>query len=363
MKNKIAIITLHSVKNYGSVLQAYATQCYFKNLGFDAIIIDFRRPWETKSGYWFYLTDKSIKGVARNILYFPSKIIQYVKFSKFKNKYLKTTKSTYVCQKDFKYNPVVADVFCSGSDQVWNSGWNCGVIPEYFLNFVPKEAKKISFASSFGNSNIDEKEKKIIKTLLSNYNLITVREAQSVEMLKKELGLEAYEILDPTLQMNGDFWRSLCKEARKVEGDYVLLIQLNRNIEFDKYAKSFCNQKGIRLVRLCLRVDQVVLPGKAVVIPEVNDYIRLIRDATYVLTDSFHAVSFCLNLEKQFYVYYPNKYAERLKSILLIMELTDRELMDNDYNTNIDYKKVNKILMKKRELAKDLMLKVLDKGI
>lgn len=222
---------------------------------------------------------------------------------------------------------------------------------------------KISFASSFGNSNIDEKEKKIIKTLLSNYNLITVREAQSVEMLKKELGLEAYEILDPTLQMNGDFWRSLCKEARKVEGDYVLLIQLNRNVEFDKYAKSFCNQKGIRLVRLCLRVDQVVLPGKAVVIPEVNDYIRLIRDATYVLTDSFHAVSFCLNLEKQFYVYYPNKYAERLKSILLIMELTDRELMNNDYDTNIDYKKVNKILMKKRKLAKDLMLKVLDKGI
>lgn len=102
---------------------------------------------------------------------------------------------------------------------------------------------------------------------------------------------------------------------------------------------------------------------KAVVIPEVNDYIRLIRDATYVLTDSFHAVSFCLNLEKQFYVYYPNKYAERLKSILLIMELTDRELMNNDYDTNIDYKKVNKILMKKRKLAKDLMLKVLDKGI
>lgn len=96
------------------------------------------------------------------------------------------------------------------------------------------------------------------------------------------------------------------------------------------------------------------------VIPEVNDYIRLIRDATYVLTDSFHAVSFCLNLEKQFYVYYPNKYAERLKSILLIMELTDRELMNNDYDTNIDYKKVNKILMKKRKLAKDLMLKVLD---
>lgn len=362
MKNKIAIITLHSVKNYGSVLQAYATQCYFKNLGFDAIIIDFRRPWETKSGYWFYLTDKSIKGVARNILYFPSKIIQYVKFSKFKNKYLKTTKSTYVCQKDFKYNPVVADVFCSGSDQVWNSGWNCGVIPEYFLNFVPKEAKKISFASSFGNSEINEKDKKIIKTLLLDYNLITVREAPSVKMLRDELDMNSYEILDPTLQMNGDFWRRLCNPEKKIKSKYVLLIQLNRNHEFDKYAKSFCKQKKMKLVRLCLRVDQIILPGKSIVIPEVNDYIRLIRDAEYVLTDSFHAVSFCLNLEKQFYVYYPEKYAERLKSILTILQLTDRELVNYDNDKIVDYKIVNNILNDKRKFAKKLMLEVIKDG-
>lgn len=360
---RIAIITLHAVKNYGSVLQTLATQQYFLDLGCCVTVIDFRRKWETKYGYWFYLYDKNIKSLIRNIIRIPTKLYQDRVFNRFIHSYINVSKESYCNSEELRKKPVEADVYCTGSDQVWNSGWNSGVIPEYFLSFAPQKSMKISFASSFGNSNIDEKEKKIIKTLLSNYNLITVREAQSVEMLKKELGLEAYEILDPTLQMNGDFWRSLCKEARKVEGDYVLLIQLNRNVEFDKYAKSFCNQKGIRLVRLCLRVDQVVLPGKAVVIPEVNDYIRLIRDATYVLIDSFHAVSFCLNLEKQFYVYYPNKYAERLKSILLIMELTDRELMNNDYDTNIDYKKVNKILMKKRKLAKDLMLKVLDKGI
>ena len=291
---RIAIITLHAVKNYGSVLQTLATQQYFLDLGCCVTVIDFRRKWETKYGYWFYLYDKNIKSLIRNIIRIPTKLYQDRVFNRFIHSYINVSKESYCNSEELRKKPVEADVYCTGSDQVWNSGWNSGVIPEYFLSFAPQKSMKISFASSFGNSNIDEKEKKIIKTLLSNYNLITVREAQSVEMLKKELGLEAYEILDPTLQMNGDFWRSLCKEARKVEGDYVLLIQLNRNVEFDKYAKSFCNQKGIRLVRLCLRVDQVVLPGKAVVIPEVNDYIRLIRDATYVLTDSFHAVSFCV---------------------------------------------------------------------
>lgn len=362
MKNKIAIITLHSVKNYGSVLQAYATQCYFKALGLDAIIIDFRRPWETNTGYWFYLTDKSIKSIARNILYFPSKIIQCLKFDKFKKKYLKTTTNTYVSLKDFKNNPVDADFFCSGSDQVWNSGWNCGVIPEYFLNFAPNGVKKISFASSFGNSKIDANDKKIIKTLLCDYDLITVREAPSVKMLHDEFNLDSYEILDPTLQMNGDFWKEICRSERKIKGNYVLLIQLNRNHKFDEYAKSFCKEKKMRLVRLCLRVDQIVLPGKSVVIPEVNDYIRLIRDAEYVLTDSFHAVSFCLNLEKQFYVYYPEKYAERINSILTILQLTDRELIHHDYDKIIDYRIVNNILNDKRRFAEKLMLEVFNDG-
>lgn len=346
---KIAIITLHSVKNYGSALQAYATQCYFENLGLESEIIDYRRPWETKMGYWFYISDKSLIGIARNIMYFPSKVIQYFKFKRFINARLKLSKHTYKSLSDLKKNPIDASIYCTGSDQVWNSGWNNGVIPEYFLNFVEGDAPKISFASSFGNSKIFSQDKEVIKQLLDKYDLITVREKPSVQMLKNEFDIDSFEILDPTLQMNGEFWRNLTDSKRLVNEKYVLLIQLNRNHDFDDLAVKFSEDKGIKLVRLCLRVDQVVLPGKCVVIPEVEDYVRLIRDAEYVLTDSFHAVSFCLNLEKQFYVYYPEKYSERLKSIMGIVELKDREL--KDYSTHkeiIDFSKINPILNKKR---------------
>lgn len=114
------------------------------------------------------------------------------------------------------------------------------------------------------------------------------------------------------------------------------------------------------MIRLCLRIDQATLPGKCVIIPKVEDYVRLIRDAEYVLTDSFHAVSFCLNLEKQFYVYYPEKYSERLKSILEIMKLKDRELINNDFKGKIDYKDIRIILNKKRKFAKKLVLEALN---
>ena len=358
---KIAIITLHSVKNYGSALQAYATQCYFENLGLESEIIDYRRPWETKMGYWFYLTDKSLTGFAKNIMYFPSKVIQYFKFSKFKKNYLKVTKNVYKNIEDFDRNPIVADYYCTGSDQVWNSGWNNGVIPEYFLSFVNNDKKLISFASSFGNSSISEKDKKIIEPLLKKYNLITVREEASVRMLYDNFAIDSHEILDPTLQMSNEFWKSLCNSERKIKEKYVLLIQLNRNHEFDDIAKKFCAEKNIKLYRLCLRVDQFFLTGRSIVIPSVNDYVRLIRDADYVLTDSFHAVSFCLNLEKQFYVYYPNKYSERLKSILHIMNLYDRVISYDNLNDNsvIDFNKVRQTLTIKRKYTYNLFNEIL----
>ena len=354
MKKKIAIITLHDVKNYGSILQAYATQCYFQMLGMDTVIIDYRRKWETRFGYWLYLSDKTVVGVARNIMYFPTKIIQLFRFNKFKKSKLKLTEKKYFKKDDFNKNPVSADLFCTGSDQVWNSGWNQGVIEEYFLNFV-NEKKKISFASSFGSSDISEEDKKIIQPLLKRYDLITVREKHSVEMLKNEFGINAIEILDPTLQLDSEFWKSICESERKIKEKYVLLIQLNRNHEFDKLAVKFAKDRNIELVRLCLRVDQIFLPGKYILIPKVEDYIRLIRDAEYVLTDSFHAVSFCLNLEKNFFIFYPEKYSERLKSIIEIVELRNREISDELVEEEIDYTKIKKILEEKREYARKLI--------
>lgn len=345
---KIAIITLHDVNNYGSVLQAYATQCYFENMEMDPIIIDYRRPWETRFGYWFYINEKNMMGLIRNIVYFPTKIIQLGVFQRFRKEHLKLTAQTYSNEKKLKKKPIEADFFCTGSDQVWNSGWNEGVIPAYFLDFVEKKALKFSFAASFGDSRISALDASKIKHYLETYGLVTVREKQSVDMLRDDLKIKAVEILDPTLQIEGEFWKGLCRSERYLQEKYVLLIQLNRNKNFDDLAVHFAKKHKMRLVRLCLRVDQLILTGRCVLIPEVEDYIRLIRDAEYVLTDSFHAVSFCLNLEKQFYVYYPEKYSERLKSILSIVNLEDRELQSLGEDANIDYEKVRGIIKNKR---------------
>lgn len=363
---KIAIITLHAVKNYGSVLQTYATQKIFEDMGYEVSVIDYRRPWETTWGYWFYLPEKNIKNFFRQLVYFPSKIKQKIVFEHFLHCYIHLTNETYCSNKDFIKNPVIADLYCTGSDQVWNSGWNRGLITPYFLSFVPpgKKFKKISYASSFGNENVQQEEVKQIKAFLDDYHYITLREKSSVKLLKEKFNLKSYEVFDPTLQLTGDFWRKFSGKKIISKENYILVIQLNRNSDFDSFSINFAKSKNARLVRLCLRFDQIIQPGKHIFIPNVQEYVKLIDQAKFVLTDSFHAISFCLNLNKQFYCYYPQKNSMRLKNILKLVDLEHRVITNNTLNKkqleNIDYARVMHIIEHKREEYFKVIRKILD---
>lgn len=41
---KVAVVTLHYIRNYGSLLQTYATQKKFELMGYSAEIVDYVRP-------------------------------------------------------------------------------------------------------------------------------------------------------------------------------------------------------------------------------------------------------------------------------------------------------------------------------
>jgi len=356
-KRKVALITMHHVKNYGSVLQTLATQKIIEDMELDVEVIDYRRPWETRIGYWLYLPEGGIKDAIRQMVYFPSKIKQKRVFERFLKKYIKLTKDVYTSEEDFKVNPIQADVFCSGSDQVWNSGWNNGIIAAYYLAFVHK-GKRISYASSFGAEKLGD-EAEVVKKYLLDYDSISVREKSSIKILDA-LGItQGTVVLDPTLQLEREQWEKVIKK-KDVESDYVLLIQLNRNRNFDQFAVDYAKRRNKRLLRLCLRFDQAILPGEHIIIPDVEDYIHYIKCADSVLTDSFHAVSFSLNFNKEFYCILPPKYSTRLESILDITGLQNRIVNDyvikDEQSVKIDYARVNCIIQKEREKSKQYLL-------
>lgn len=372
MGKKVTVITLQNVRNYGSVLQALATQQIFNQLGCDIDFINY-----DKNGKRSYLSRAFSytkgKGTLAKIIYpfilIPSFIKEDIVFKKFIRTHLNQQEKEYCCIEDFKDFPITSDIYCTGSDQTWNSGWNNGILPELFLKFVPDQVKKISYAASIGKARLDDWEVEETKALLSRYQYISVREASAKDIVEKQLGLpSATHVLDPTLQVNKEYWMSVLSntyESKYEKGKYVLIYQLNTNPNFDRYAKEFAKRKGWKLVRFCVRHYQGLRCGKAELIPNVEDFIGLIANAGCVITDSFHATAFSCNMNTPMICIYPNDYSSRLASLLELVGLKHRHLTDyNDFsfveNTTVDFSHVNEVLERERKIGYDFLKKALD---
>lgn len=349
---KVSFITMHAVYNYGSVLQAYATQEILKKFFDEVEVINYKREDVKPENLMNSLAKNSF---IKKIIMFPT-IKRWIKvFDSFRNKYLNLSENEYTYNEDFIKYPLVADAFCTGSDQVWNSKWNNGYILPLYLNFVPDNKIKFSFASSFGQSKLSENEVKETYKYIQKYDFISVREDSGLDILNNQyMYKNAIHVLDPTLILDGIFWKEKTS-IRKIKKKYILIYNLNRSKEFDSYAKKMAKKTGYKLVRFCTRYDQCFRCGKSMIIPEIFDFINLISNAEYVLTDSFHATAFSLNLNVHPICICPKKFGGRIDSIL---KLTHTECCKvTNYNdlevlkSEINFDRVNQILDFERKKA------------
>lgn len=356
---KIDVITLHAIKNYGSVLQTLATQEIFKSYGYDVEIINYIRE---------DCLDKNLlhtwcgSNLIKKIVMYPT-IKRWNKvFNEFIKEYFKVTDKVYTYEKDFEKFELDADIYCTGSDQVWNTGWNRGIEKPLFLSFVPKDKYKFAYAASFGKKDLSTEEVDATKPYINQYKYISVREDYAKTMLEEKYNFKKCQhVVDPTLAYDGDFWRSYAP-ASKLQGEYILIYNLNRSKEFDEYAVKLSKKIGIPLVRLCTRYDQFYRPGKSVLVPEVFEFITLIDNAKYVLTDSFHATAFSLNLNTEPLCIYPKEYGGRLESILRMTNCMQKHIENYEdfdvVNRKIDFDVVNKILSEQRKGIREFLTMV-----
>lgn len=346
---KASVITLHSVYNYGTQLQAYATQKKLEEYFDEVEFINYRRPDTFGKGL---IVTFAKNNPVRLLAFLPTYFAWKKQFGAFQSKYLNINPKEYANRNDFYEYDDCSDVYFSGSDQVWNTGWNGGIISQFYLDFVPDEKPKYAYSSSFGKEKLDGDEVLEIKKLLSRYDKITIREKSGLKIIKEQLKLKnAVQLNDPTLAFDGDWWRRL-KSRNSIKEKYVLIYNLNNNNEFDKYAEAISERTGLKLYRFCTRYDQIRKNGKSILIPKIEDFVTLIDDAELVITDSFHAVAFSANLNTDFIALLPNKYSSRISDFLESIGLSDRIAKNYaDYSslaTKIKYANVNKILDNRR---------------
>lgn len=351
---KIGILSRHSVANYGSLCQAYALQKSIENLGHDAVNINYTPDNEYGGRLANTLLKVSRWNKFKIILipyYFYQKFscsYSFNKFKLFRYNLLKETeelnKSTVKnCIKDF-------DLFCTGSDQVWNVLYDNKMDFTYLFDFLPKEYTRFSYASSFGGNSLLE-GKDCIKKYLKNYSSITVREDSGVNILK-DLNISGKQVLDPTLLLKKEDWQQFINTANN-SGKYILIYQLKPNKNFDEYAKKLSNQTRLKLIRVSTMLFQFTKCGQFKYLPNISEFLSLIANATCLITDSFHGTCFAINLNVPFIEILPNRFNERNQSLLRMFNLEDRVLSNYEdtelINKEINWNNVNKILEEKRK--------------
>lgn len=350
-KLSVAVISsyayIKSHNNYGSLLQYYALQQYLKRLGLEA--------------YWIRYTFSSTciyKNVIRRILKdtlhgFRIKsswhhILTQYKFQKFIHRKCNVSTVEYRSIKSLKENPPQADLYVSGSDQVW-----AGDLEPNYLTFVPHDKLKVAYAASFGKHEITEEHKMRICSWVRSFDAVSVRESSGVDICKK-MGINATHLLDPTLLLNADdYIHSDVKRDEKNRYIYCYFINEKNvdNLRLNDIIK-FSLDINLKLKITGIEGPEMVIPEKYLYSYGPEKWLNHYKYADYVFTNTFHGTVFCIIFKKQFCVLLQNgstsKQNERIYSLLQMFGLSNRILKRNCsikdlINIDIDWKYVDDI--------------------
>ena len=355
-RKKVGIITIVNVNNYGAELQAFATFRKLQLMGYNAEIINYLYYKD-----WRYIDSKmsrsfnsmSIKG---KIIYFAkyrvasfvlNKILPLIckdvkqRIANFNSFHQHNTRFSklYKSMKDLYTDTPIYDVYMVGSDQVWNPNASSSIEP-YFLTFAPHSALTVSYASSFGVSKIENNSiANRIKLGLSSIKTISVRESSGVNLVKELTGRTAQLVCDPTLLLNKSEWTMFMKPVSNMPQRYVLIYQLSESDAIVKLATRIGKQEQIPVYRICKRAFKVKKDKGVVNILNAgpSEFLSLITNASFIITNSFHGTAFSINFDVPFYtvVSAKKKNNNRMESLLDYVGLGKRIVKDDVDITNL----------------------------
>lgn len=355
MVRKISLLTIHLGINFGSILQTIATIELLNRLRYDVEVINYipdRCTWSR----FFINALKSLKELIVVFVKIPIIAINKYIFNSYLSKFVKISDPIYKADTFVSKCPK-ADIYLTGSDQVWNSIHNEGLDKRYYFDGFPQGTIKVSYSSSIGRETLDKSEYDEIKNMLRSYRSISVREA-SAKKLIESMGYQVTHLLDPTFMLNKEEW-SKYMSKRMIEEPY-LLVYLPYNIHDKELiyhtVRRVSEKKKLKVIAFAWHhILFERLADKTIFFANPGDFLSLMYYADYVVTNSFHGTAFSINLQKQFLVYLPSKFGTRVLSILDLCSQNSRLLQDDEIVSDdlieetIDYSSVNTVLEEERE--------------
>ncbi len=361
MKKKVGLATCF-IDNYGACLQAYALSRKIKECGCKCQIINYIEPHNYN------------KPSLRNTLYSHSLIAKILTlrykhiyiahgkkpaFHKFRRKYLSFTRR-FLTAKAVKDANLRFDACVCGSDQIWNPLFFNGNNDIYFLDFVSEGTKRIAYAPSIGLAEFPEEYMSDLKEKVNRFDYLSVRETAGQKIVAPLTDNDVKVVLDPTLLLTASQWAKIAK-LPKIKEPYIFLYLFGNRPYIGEFVEYVRNLTGLQVV--CIPYTEREKNPEYVKVYDAGpcEFLGLIKNASLVITDSFHATAFSINFNIPFYSLLRNEDSEKINmnsrifSILDLVGLQERLVNpDVEYpfniDMNVDFTEANRRIDEKRTI-------------
>lgn len=349
---KIGILTFHRALNYGATLQCFALQKYLLKLGYDVEVIDYRQSFIEKvykvwnSSFFkknFFHTIKILKYIYR----LPYRYKRKKLFKHFINENLNLSRPCY------STIPTGYDIVFHGSDQIWNSKLTGGKLDPIYMGCyqLKKDSQKVSYAASFEDRQLTNDEAFTFKSMLANFNKISVRESGLIERLSPLTQKTIYNVVDPTLLLTASDY-DLIATKPKVKNKYVLFYAVGPTEEALKLAHRIAKERQCQLIDI---TNKQISP---------NEFLGYFKYATFAVVVSFHGTVFSLMYKTNFYTYATGTTSDiRYYNLLDGLNMGDRCIKAMPQTIeDVDFSKLDKKMQQFTAFSKDYINDVIQQS-
>lgn len=314
---RICTITCSNTDNHGARLQTYALAKYLRDQGNDVSVIDYRPPYMDQSFRVFFWPRLSIKEWAKFFLRFPRRIRskkRHKSFLAFSEKYIPLTAKIYRSIQELRQDPPKADVYIAGSDQIWNTYFPNGTDPAFYLDFGPKTTRRESFAASFATTELRPGTEVFVRTNLSRFDKLSVREESGLSLLEQLGILGGVREDDPVFLLSAEKWENLADGTGDGE-HYLLVYDFFSDPTLKQKAKNVARSRNLRIFSISPFKQYYADRNFTTAGPK--SFVSLIKNAVIVVTNSYHAIAFCSIFQREYlFVPRPDGLNARIEDLI-----------------------------------------------
>lgn len=363
-KKTLGILTFNRALNYGAALQALALKDVCEDLGYEVHIVNYLKDTveQNVSPFRTFAAATNKKAAAfklvRGMMSYSSDLKRKKAFEDFRKNYLA---ESAVCTTAAEVAALGYDAYISGSDQIWNYNITGGEFDPVYFGQIPSDSQCVIYAGSAQDTPFPLDKELEFRAMLEKISCpVSIREAKLARYVEKLTGVQHPVVLDPTLLAGRAFVDKLIR-SEKPHHPYILIYQIDANPATDVSVKNLEKKFGCKVYTMTTPRLGSVHGRKGEAGPE--EFLTLLKNAEFLVTNSFHGIALSLLLEKKFYVYDNGGVMTRIDSILSAVGLDDRKIKmisDIDPRKEIAYEPVRKTLAAMRESSRSFLIDALN---